>query len=148
MDPSPAQELHQADPAWRKNVLWLAAGAVLLGVLLLLAYQWGVQRMLLQLAERRVDDAVHMARWLGGTMALLLCLSCAALAWLSSRTAAQVLQQDRFPPAQARMIRDTPVLRGEAARRRARLLQLIALILPLTAIMATALLIQLLWTLA
>ena len=45
MDPSPAQELHQADPAWRKNVLWLAAGAVLLGVLLLLAYQWGVQRM-------------------------------------------------------------------------------------------------------
>jgi hypothetical protein len=49
-----------------------------------------------------------------------------AAAFYLARLARQVVRDERFPPAGMRVVRDTPILRGAAARRRARVMQVVA----------------------
>lgn len=144
MDANADVEIHPADPNWRRQLLWWALGAFVACALLLLLYQWGIGRMRVQLASREIDAAIATARWLGGGIFAMLALGCGGLSWLCARTASLALAQDRFPPRQARLTRAQPVLHGEPARRRARLLQMIAALLPLVALLSGLLMFQLL----
>jgi hypothetical protein len=117
------------------------------GVILLLGYQLALARFdgLLQL--RQFDAAIQSARWIGAGVVAGLWLSAGALAWISWRFARAILRDDRFPPADARTIRPVRILRGPAARQRARWLQAIALLLSLIALLGGVLVAQVLWQL-
>jgi hypothetical protein len=112
-------EIQRADPQLRRIAGLLFAALVVAGSVALLALQsW-------------LSDVAKAAPSTTGTQLLiafggLVAISCATLlaaAVCLSRTAAQVLATKQFPPPGMRVIRDTPVLRGAAAMRRARILQ-------------------------
>ncbi len=144
---TPDDGLHPADPERRRQTLWALLIVLAVGALMLLAYQWAVLGFEAQLAQQQFDAAIRSARWIGAAVVALLWVSSGALAWLSWRFASAVLRDNRFPPSDARLIRATPVLRGTPAVQRARLLQIVALLLPLIALLAGALVVQVLWVL-
>lgn len=141
------ESTHPADPVRRRQSLIGLIVIAVIGAVLLLAYQLALSRFETQLQLRQFDAAIFSARWIGAGVVAGLWLSCGALAWISWRFAAAVLRDDRFPPADARPIRATPIRRGSAARQRARLLQGIALLLSLVALLGGALVVQVLWQL-
>ena len=132
-------EIQRADPQARKRAAITVAVITLVGVLVI---------------ERARDDFLvwssdaeilrnHVAYvWIVAAVVMvapLLVLTVYCL-WLARR----VLATQRFPAPGASVIRDTPVLYGDAARRRGRLLQCLGAILALFAGAITLLL----WRLA
>ncbi len=143
----PDDGFHPADPERRRQTLWALLVVLAIGSLMVLAYQWAVLRFEAQLVQQQFDAAIRSARWIGTAVVTLLWVSAGTLAWISWRFARAVLRDNRFPPSDARLIRATPVLRGHPAIQRARLLQIVALLLPLIALLAGALVVQVLWVL-
>ena len=129
-------EIHRADIRLRRLtvvVFMLAAlGAV---VVVLLASQWMIEQAIVSTPEQLVS---RMRQWLGAvSIACGLCLLALAMhAWRRGRAASA---ERRWPLANARVLRDTPVRHGEAALRIARLLNLVSLMLLVFAVATMAL---------
>ena len=108
-------EIRKADPNYRRKVKL----AAVMG-LVLLAALYAVGREVLPSVERWIV-AVPAA-----VLAVLPLLFFAAY---FMRLAGRVFESGCFPPPGVRVLRDTEVLRGEAAARRGRLLRLFAVLL-------------------
>ncbi len=124
-------EIQRADLRLRRLTAVVLAAAVVAAAWCVFAFhQW----MLQQTAALSVEQlVVRLRHWVGfATAASGLCLL--LLAAHCAYTARRVAQQRRWPLAEARVLRDTPVRRGDAAMRRGRLLTSTAVVLLLLAL--------------
>ncbi len=69
-----------------------------------------------------IEAQKELAGWFGGTIALL-SIGVATLGFYLWQVGSQTVAAQRFPPPHTKVIRDTPVKFGEAAKRRGQLLQ-------------------------
>lgn len=122
-------EIQPADPATRRRALFGAAVVALAGWLALFTLQrWlrglgGTDPVALRLA---LEDAMLWGSWAA-------CLPVAVLAtwlWLQGL---RIMRAGRYPAPGAKVIRDTPVLHGDAARLRGLALRVLAAFLALLA---------------
>jgi hypothetical protein len=120
-------EIQPADPVARRRALIAAVAIAAIG--------WAAFFVLQEwLAGFRGGNPVETRRALEAALiwgSWAVCLPVAALAtwlWLEG---GRVRRAGRFPPPGARVIRDTPILHGDAARRRATAYRIIAILLGL-----------------
>ena len=126
------EEIQRADPRARRRALLIVACATVAGpTLIALAEQY---RPVLEDWVTRDPDHVPARLKLGfATLAVAVSgplLGCAAYVWRLGRS---IVRAEKFPPPGRAVVRDTVVMRGSAARRRGRLIQLIAAALALVA---------------
>jgi hypothetical protein len=127
-------EIQYADPAARRRVLLLFA--VVLVVMLPLAWagdRWLDGVLALERTEARAALAIGLRRAVAAVALLLI-----AYAAHVFRHGRRIARTGRFPPPGVSVIRDTVVLEGDAARRRALLIQAIACCLAVLALLLTA----------
>lgn len=116
-------EIQPADPASRRQLLLALAGIVVLALA-----GWAALDRWLEHARLTLDPPAARAAVAGLLMwsTVAVCAIVCAFAAYAWRLGWTVAVHGRFPPAGARVVRDTPVLRGAAARRRGRLVQAVA----------------------
>ena len=117
--PDVPMEIQRADPRFRRLAGLSCVALVVVGAIAL----WAVQSWLAGLAQAAPSAARHQllaafASVIGASCAMLLALG--IYLW---RKGGQVRGAAQFPPPGMHMLRDTPVLRGAAAYRRARIMQ-------------------------
>ena len=128
-------EIQKADPHARRKALWIiligtivgAIGIILLKSQLHLFEQWLGNDSHLALERLKLALAV---------IAILTAVPLLGLAIYIWRLGTRIIKTQRFPPPGMTVVRDTPVLTGNAARLRARVMQTFA---GITALMALAL---------
>ena len=135
------EQIQKADPRARSKAAIVIAGGALLGATLILLgnkYRPAFEGWISQDAypRLRIAFAAVLAAFAGPMLAF------AAYFW---RAGSRVVRAGRFPVPGAAVVRDTVVLRGAAARRRGRMLQICAVALVLTAAVLCALLWRLVW---
>jgi uncharacterized membrane protein len=131
-------EVQKADPKARRLALvFLIVGAII-GTLLILAleqYQ-GTMRDRILSEPAGASDRIRLAFLLSAVLLSTPLLISAAYFW---NLGAKVRRAQRFPPPNVRVIRDTPVVYGDDAALRGRVLQGLALgLLILTALLLAA----------
>lgn len=120
-------EVQRADPAARRRALIAAVAIALAGWAAVFAMQDWIE-------DLRGADPGRMRRSLESAMlwgSWAVCLPTGAFAFWLWRLGARVTDADRYPPPGAKVIRDTPVVHGGAARLRAAALKLLAIFLGL-----------------
>ena len=137
------EEIQRADPRARRRALLTVACATVAGLTLIaLAERY---RPVLEDWVTRDPDQFRARLTLGfATLAVALSgplLGGAAYCWRLGR---RIVRAETFPPPGLAVVRDTVVMHGRAARRRGRLIQLIAAALALVACAIPAML----WRLA
>jgi len=121
-----ATDIQRADVRLRRmTVIVLLLAAIGATGMIVFARQWMIEQAIVSTPEQLVS---RMRQWLGAaSIACGLCLlALAVYAWRRGRAASA---QRRWPLANARVLRDTPVRHGEAALGVARLLNLVSLML-------------------
>jgi hypothetical protein len=86
--------------------------------------------------DTATGPAVDVVR-LTGAVLLFVTLPVLGIALLVWRMGVRTVVCLRFPPPGVKMTQDTPILTGDAARRRGRLLQILAVVLATTALVMT-----------
>jgi len=105
----------KADPDYRRNVLLLLVALAVIGFA---AIQWGLPKLLAYIEEKEPMEGIRFIR------ALLIVVFASALpmAFYMYRFGRRILRSGQFPPPGTRVIRDTEIIEGGAARRKGRLL--------------------------
>jgi hypothetical protein len=116
------RQIIRADKSYRKKVILIYVVLVCLG---LFAIVWGLPRAEQFLRKLDLETALRVAR----TMLLMVFLSVAALGLYLFRFGRSVMEHERFPPPNRKVIRDTNLLEGQEAITRGRILVFLALIL-------------------
>ncbi len=112
-------EIHRADPQLRRMVALLVIAAVVVGAAIL----WFFRQWLSGLAQLPTSAAYsQLISVLAWCMALA-CLSLFVFAVYLWRLGARVVSHAQLPIPGARLLRDTPIVRGALAQRRGRWLQ-------------------------
>ena len=88
-------------------------------------------------------DITQKLNWLIMTLFFVVTLPSWVAGFYFWRLGARIVRAERFPLAGARLVRDTPVITGKAARRRGKLLQILAAVLVLSAAALPVMLMQL-----
>jgi hypothetical protein len=130
------QEILRADQRLRRFSLVVLTLATLLALVLVFAFQ----RWLAHTADAM--PAAQLIAQLRRTIGAALTASGVCillLAGYAARLARRILEQGRWPLAQTRVLRDTPIRRGSEAERIARTLNIAATALVLLAIIVAAL---------
>jgi hypothetical protein len=137
-------EVRRADPAARRQaVLFVVLGAFA-GVLLIL----GFERYRIPLRNWLLSDPgkfalrVRLAFLLSGAFLAASLVAFAIYLWSFG---ASVLRGQQFPPSGYRLIRDTPIMLGQAAMSRGRGLKILALFLGVFAVLLCLLMWRLAW---
>lgn len=132
-------ETEPADPRARRTALIVVAGGTLAGIA---ALTLGTSSPFDVVDWVDHEPASRVPLLVLGMLVLLSLplLALAAYLWALGR---RIVNTQRFPPAGMRVIRDTPVLTGDAALRRGRWLQLLAVTLGLLSLALAILLWQL-----
>ena len=133
------QEIEKADPAARRRAILVLAAGVVLGALLIVLTA-DSRRDLTAWAQQNPARAFDLILPVAGVSIVLPVL---AMAWYFWRLGARIVREDRFPPANAAWARTTYVIRGAAARRRGRVLQICAAALAGTVLVFAGLLVRL-----
>lgn len=135
-------EIQPADPAARRLALIVV---IVIGVLGLVPIIW-LQSTLDTISGLRRTDPVEAARMmlavsrlLGAAVAVVCFATAIWLAWLSFG----IRRAERFPLPGARVVRDTPVLTGAAARRQSMIALVFALALLIGGVVVPVLLMRL-----
>ena len=119
-------EIQRADPRLRRITIAVLGVAVFIPIALLLSVQHWMTNVAANMPAERL--VASLRRWIGAAMAAsALCL--ALLAGYAARLARGVHAQQRWPLAEARVLRDTPVRHGEFVARMGRLLNVAAAVL-------------------
>lgn len=116
----------------RRNSLLSVVIGTIVGVILLVLFQSYLDFFRAWLTE---DPALLLTRagMVFGLLAMLLIAPLLALAvWLWA-CSSRILREERFPPSGVRVVRDTPILQGPAARNRATLFRVFAIVLVVAA---------------
>jgi hypothetical protein len=115
-------EIQPADPQARRTALTILAVVTLIGVILIAA-----AGQLRAAAEAWVErDLATRARMVIGAMTVLAVGPLLVLAAYSWRLGGRILRGGRYPPPGVRVVRDTPVVTGDAAVRMARGVRVLA----------------------
>lgn len=135
-------EIQPADPAARRLALIIV---IVIGGLGLVPIIWA-QATLDTISELRRTDPMEatrmmlaVSRLLGAGVAVVCFATAIWLAWLS----AGIRRAERFPLPGARVVRDTPVLTGAAARRQSRIALVFSLALLVGGVVVPILLMRL-----
>jgi hypothetical protein len=127
-------EIHRADPALRKLMLYaavLVAAAVIVGVIIFQRWYADVQLLPPDQAWRALLLAMT---WIAAAMLLIV----VAGSVYALRLGTRIKRIGQYPPNEARMLRDTVILHGKQARSRGNLLQMVgALLLVLALLLLT-----------
>ena len=133
-----SNEIQKADPKARRLALVFTLIGMIIGTLLILAveqYQGTVREQILS-EPADASDRIRSAFLVSATLLATPLLLFAAYCW---NLGAKVRRAQRFPPPNVRVIRDTPVVYGDDADFRARVLQALAVgLLILTALLLAA----------
>ena len=125
---------HEADATEKKRALWIVAGMLIFAAFV----AWWFNRWLGQidvlLAGGQREMAKHQFELVFGFAALLLSVCLLSLSALCVKHALEVLKQQRFPSANARLLRRMTVHTGDAAIKRGRLNLAVGVILILAAL--------------
>lgn len=122
-------EIQPADPATRRRVM--IAAAVIIAACV--AGWFGLQRWLSGLRGQdpaQIQAALERALIVSSWAALVPAMVLAVVLW---RYGTRVCRSDRFPAPGAKLIRDTPVVHGQAAQVRGTVLKALAAFLALLA---------------
>lgn len=124
-------EIQHADSRLRRVTAIVLVLATIAAAWTVFAFhQWMLQQATALSAEQMI---VRLRHWIGlATTASGLCLL--LLAGYSARNARRIAEQRRWPLADARVLRDTPVRRGDVALRLGRLFNAVAVVLILLAL--------------
>lgn len=136
-------DVEPADPVARRRALWTLGATAVFGAAAIMAFlnaRPALQEWLDQDAAAR-PGRVRLAV---GVLGLALAAPVAAMAVYVWRFGARVRAGERFPPAGTAVVRDTPILRGEAAERRGAALQWLAALVAAAAVTLLGLLWRLL----
>ena len=121
-------EVHSADPKARRSAMVWLAGLVAVGFAGLVL--WGNTLSDLSLRfENDPDTVIADIRWLFRGLAIAMGTGVLAMTVYILSISRAVARQRRFPPADMRVVRDTRVLRGKAAIRRAQLGRVLSAVL-------------------
>ena len=102
----------KADPAYRRRILLLYAGCVLLAVgLLIAAKQWGIP-LLVDYLQRSGEVGMRRVRVVAIVWMLIPLVACVAMFRLGYR----IRRSQQLPTPGTRVIYDTPVVHGRRAR--------------------------------
>ncbi len=119
-------DIQHADPRLRRVTVVVLTVATLAAVALVFAFQHWLLRQAESIPTAQL--ILQLRRWI--TVALIgsgLCLL--LLAGYAARLARRVIEDRRWPLAHTRVLRDTPIRRGDAALRLGRLFNVAALVL-------------------
>lgn len=136
-------DMRRADPAARRRALLMIIMGALGGALALVAFE----RYRIPLSEWVLSEpgaSAQRVKWVFAFLGTLVAAPLLALAAYLWSFGARVLRAEEFPPPGYRAIRDTPVITGEAAVYRGRLLKVLAV----SCIIAGVMLGLLLWCLS
>ena len=125
VDVEPAREIRRADAALRRRAMLLVGSGIAIGVLAILAFE----RYRLRLGEWLLAEPDEIERRVLGTfliLALALGVPLAAFGTRLWRLGDRVLRTGFFPPPGYRVIHDTQVMHGKAARARGLGLRIVA----------------------
>ncbi len=129
-------EIQKADPRARRRALLIVGAGTLVGVLLLATVDSGRPAF-----EAWVDADRHArSRLVAGALILLMAGPAIAMSVYLWRLGTQIVQSRRFPPPGRRVVRDTPVVIGEAAARAGRWLRILAVALGVSGLLLAVLL--------
>jgi len=126
-----AEEIQRADPRLRRTTTLVLTFALLIAIACIFLFQSWLGRWVATTPATELISQLHR----GTAFALLasgLCLL--LLGGYVARMATRVDQQHRWPLEHVRVIRDTPIRRGETALRIGRLLNIAAVVLVLISI--------------
>jgi hypothetical protein len=136
-------EIHSADPrAKRTAVILLLAGLIAGATVILLLDRSRPEIARWILADKQ--QAVFRARLVLGFVALIVVAPLIGFAAYFHRLGSATVRSGRFPPPGTAMLHDTPVVSGQAAHTRGRVIQAIGAMFVALAIAIAALL----WSLA
>lgn len=109
--------IHQADSKERKRTLQLLGGLLIVALLLGIGlYQW-LRQIELMLANGAQLQAKYQVMVMFAIFSALLSISLLSLGLLSGKHALEVIKQQRFPSATAKLFRQMTVYEGERAVR-------------------------------
>ncbi len=131
--------IQPADPGERRRVLVLLAGATLLGAAFFSRFD--------DIAQWVIDDPAHAVMRTNLLIATLL-IPASVMIFASRRlwrVGDETLRAQRYPPPGQKVIRDTAILEGPAARRRGRQLQWSSWLLVACALLPPPMLWWLVW---
>jgi hypothetical protein len=133
------REILEADARRRRLALLLAIMAALAGAALLVYLQYALQQLAIL---SRSDPDLAMARVLMAVrlLAAALMVSVPALGAYLFRQGRRIRRAGQYPLPGVRVVRATPVVTGPGALVRGRLLQVLAVVLALIALLAGAML--------
>lgn len=143
LDRDEMTEVRRADPGARRHAVVLVMLGALVGTLLLVGFE-RYRTPLRDWLLSEPGELAHRVRLVFLLSATVLSAPLVALAIYLWSLGAKVLRAGQFPPPAYRVIRDTPVIGGQAAVLRGRVFKVLALCLAL----ASPLLWLLLWRLA
>jgi hypothetical protein len=132
-------EIQRADAGARRRAVLIVVFAAVAGAILIALFR--ASRPALERWIMR--DPSQVGARLRLSFAIVVVLSSASLLGFAAyfwRLGARVVDAERFPPPGVAVFRDTPVVRGPAARRRGRLIQAAAVALTVLAILIAVLL--------
>jgi len=143
MSRTSSPRLQPADPAARRRAVIAVAAATVAGVILIAGQGWYREPVRAWLLDDPGATAARARLLLAGAGALLVTplLVFAIYTW---RLGARVIAGREFPPRDAAVIRDTPIVSGDAAVAQGRGLRAIAIFLAVAGIAITGVL----WRLA
>ena len=121
-------DMQRADPAARRQAVWLLVAGTVVGALLILAFE----RYQLPLARWiRADprDAAHRLTLALVAGAIVLSAPAVLFAGYLWKLGGRVLRAQQFPPPGYRAIRDTPIVTGPGAALRGQMFRILAVCL-------------------
>jgi hypothetical protein len=136
-------EQHPADPAAKRTAsIVIVIVAIIGGVII-----YGTTALRPQLEEWVLGDVRGRLTIVIGVLTVAAAGPPLALAAYLFSFGRQVVASGRFPPPGARLLQDTPVVTGDAARRRGRTLQVFAAGVGISALAVAVVLVRFAWLL-
>lgn len=136
-------EMHHATPGAGRRIAFHVLVASIAGVTLIALFQ-AAQPALLEWVRADPQSTRSRAQLLIAGLAVLIVAPVVGMAVYMARIGTRIVREQRFPPEGLAMIRDVMVVRGGAAVRKGRVLQVAAAIL----VVLAALMVLTLWRLA
>lgn len=121
-------DIQRADPEARRRALIVLVFMTAVGGLLIAAFEH-FRGPLGEWMRSDPAQTTQRAKWIVFASALLLVVPALGIAVYLWRLGARVLAARRFPPTGVRVIRDTPIVEGDAAAARGQALQILAVCL-------------------
>ena len=140
-------EVRRADPGARRQAVLLVMLGALVGTLLIIGFE-RYRTPLRDWLLSEPGELVHRVKLVFLLSATVLTAPLVALAIYLWLLGARVLRARQFPPPAYRVIRDTPVIGGQAAVLRGRVFKVLGLCLALASSLLWLLLWQLAWVLS